>query len=97
MAIKIAQLEEAAEQFVDTKYLYKDLRLDFSVEKRYDTAYNQTIIKNDIGVDYDIFAIRNSIAIFVSSLRFRFTGIFVRANYGGSFRGNKKYYNNDNY
>ena len=61
MAIKIAQLEEAAEQFVDTKYLYKDLRLDFSVEKRYDTAYNQTIIKNDIGVDYDIFAIRNSI------------------------------------
>jgi len=62
MAIKLTNLEAISKQTtVDKVYTYKDLHLDFSPDSRYDVVSNITINKNDITVDYDEQAIKNSL------------------------------------
>jgi phage baseplate assembly protein W len=62
MAIKLTNLEAISKQTtVDKVYTYKDLHLDFSPDGRYDVVSNITINKNDITVDYDEQAIKNSL------------------------------------
>lgn len=62
MAIKLTNLEAVSKQTtVDKVYTYKDLRLDFSPDSRYDATTNRVINKNDLAVDYDEQAIKNSL------------------------------------
>jgi len=62
MAIKLTNLEAVSKQTtVDKVYTYKDLHLDFSPDSRYDATTNRVINKNDLAVDYDEHAIKNSL------------------------------------
>ena len=62
MAIKLTNLEQVSKDTnIDNGYSYKDLHLDFSMSNNYNPVTNRTIIRNDISVDYDIHAIRNSL------------------------------------
>ena len=62
MAIKLTNLEAVSKQTtIDKVFTYKDLRLDFRPDNRYDAVSNTTINKNDIAVSYDEQAIRNSL------------------------------------
>jgi phage baseplate assembly protein W len=61
MAIKIANLEQIADQFKQKNYAFKDLHLDFEKSTQYNFSFKQKIEGNDIAVDYDESAIRNSL------------------------------------
>lgn len=61
MAIKIANLEQISEQYKQQAYYYKDLHLDFTKDGEFSTVLNKKIEGNDIKVDYDELAIRNSL------------------------------------
>lgn len=61
MAIKIANLEKVVEKYSRKEYAYKDLHLDFTKSGNYDTVLQKKINENDIQVDYDSNAIKNSL------------------------------------
>ena len=61
MAIKIANLEQIAEQFKQKQYVFKDLRLDFAKSSEFSTSQQRKIEGNDVQVDFDERAIRNSL------------------------------------
>jgi phage baseplate assembly protein W len=61
MAIKIANLEQIADQFKQKNHAFKDLHLDFGKTTQYNSTLKQRVEGNDIAVDYDENAIRNSL------------------------------------
>jgi phage baseplate assembly protein W len=61
MAIKIAKLEQVSEKFKTDEFLYKDLHLDFKKSNHIIKQTNTIVEKNDIEVDYDKNAIKNSL------------------------------------
>ena len=61
MAIKISNLQQISEQYKRKDYYYKDLHLDITKSGNYSTALQRKIEGNDIEVDYDESAIKNSI------------------------------------
>jgi len=61
MAIKIANLEQIADQFKQKQFAFKDLHLDFEKSGEYNTTLQRKIEGNDIKVDFDESAIRNSL------------------------------------
>ena len=61
MAIKIANLEQIADQFKQKQFAFKDLHLDFEKSGEYNTTLQRKIEGNDIKVDFDENAIRNSL------------------------------------
>lgn len=61
MAIQIKGLERIAKQFETKDHIFKDLHLDFSKTSLFDTIALQRREGNDIQVDYDLSAIRNSL------------------------------------
>lgn len=61
MAIKISSLEQISEQYKQKEYYYKDLHLDLAKSGNFSTALNKKIDGNDIQIDYDESAIKNSL------------------------------------
>lgn len=61
MALKITKLDQIAEQYSRKDYAYKDLHLDFTKSGNYDSLLRKKINENDIQVDYDSTAIKNSL------------------------------------
>ena len=61
MAIKITNLEQISEQYKQKAYYYKDLHLDFEKSSTFSTTLNRKVEGNDIRVDFDESAIRNSL------------------------------------
>jgi len=61
VAIKIARLEKVVERYSRKEYAYKDLHLDFTKAGNYDAVLQKKINENDIEVDYDRNAIKNSL------------------------------------
>ena len=61
MAIKIANLEQISEKFKTNEFLYKYLHLDFKKNNHIIKQTNTVVEKNDIEVDYDKNAIKNSL------------------------------------
>lgn len=61
MAIKIANLEKVVQQYSRKDYAYKDLHLDFQKSGNYDPVLQRKINDNDVQVDYDMNAIKNSL------------------------------------
>lgn len=61
MAIKISNLEAISKQFEQKTHVYKDLHLDFEKSFEFNTTLNKRIEGNDVRVDYDEAAIRNSL------------------------------------
>jgi phage baseplate assembly protein W len=61
MAIKISNLQQIADQYAQKAYYYKDLHLDFEKDGVFSTSLNRKIEGNDISVDYDESAIKNSL------------------------------------
>jgi phage baseplate assembly protein W len=61
MAIKIANLEQIADQFKRKDFVFKDLQLDFKKSGSFSAALQRKIEGNDIEVDYDERAIKNSL------------------------------------
>ena len=61
MAIKIANLEQIADQFKQKDFAFKDLHLDFGKTSVYNPVLRTRIDGNDLNVDFDESAIRNSL------------------------------------
>ncbi len=61
MAIKIANLEEISELYKQKEYYYKDLHLDFTKDGEFSPVLGKRIEGNDIKVDFDVAAIKNSL------------------------------------
>lgn len=61
MAIKISNLETISKQFDQKSHVYKDFHLDFEKSFEFNSALNTRIDGNDLRVDYDESAIRNSL------------------------------------
>ena len=61
MAIKITNLQEISDLYNRKDYYYKDLHLDFAKSGNFSTVLNKKIEGNDIEMDYDESAIKNSI------------------------------------
>ena len=61
MAIKISNLEAISKQYEQKTHVFKDLHLDFEKSFEFNTTLNKRIEGNDIRVDYDEKAIRNSL------------------------------------
>lgn len=61
MAIKISNLEKISEQIKPDEFSFKDLRLDFQKTSVFTEQLTQTVEKNDVMVDYDQSAIKNSL------------------------------------
>jgi len=61
VAIRIPGLQEVAKQYEQKTHVFKDWHLDFAKSNVYDTTLNERIEGNDLQVDYDEQAIRNSI------------------------------------
>lgn len=61
VAIRISKLDQIVEQYSQKDYAYKDIHLDFAKSGNYDPVLQRKIKDNDIQVDYDINAIRNSL------------------------------------
>lgn len=61
MAIKLTKLDEIAKKYSRKDYAYKDLHLDFSKSGNFDSLLRKEINENDIEVDYDSTAIKNSL------------------------------------
>lgn len=69
MAIRISKLDKIVEEFSRKDYAYKDLHLDFAKSGNYDSVLQKKINDNDIQVDYDIAAIKNSLRNLFSTRR----------------------------
>jgi phage baseplate assembly protein W len=61
VAIKIGKLEKIVERYSRKEYAYKDLHLDFAKSGNFDSVLQKRINENDIEVDYDSNAIKNSL------------------------------------
>ena len=61
MAIKIANLEQIADQFKQKQFAFKDLHLDLEKTSIYNPVLRTRIDGNDVNVDFDESAIRNSL------------------------------------
>lgn len=61
MAIKISSLEQISEQYNQAQYYYTDLHLDLTKSGNFSTALNKKIEGNDVQIDYDESAIKNSL------------------------------------
>lgn len=61
MAIKIANLEQLSDQYKQKDYYYNDLHLDFSMQGEFSPSIRSFVPGNDIQLDYDESAIRNSL------------------------------------
>lgn len=61
MAIKISNLQQISDQYKQKAYYYKDLHLDFEKSSEFSTSLNKKIEGNDVKVDFDESAIRNSL------------------------------------
>lgn len=61
MAIKLTNLQQISEQYRQQEYYYKDLHLDFTKSGEFSTSLNKKIDGNDVQVDYDDEAIKNSL------------------------------------
>ena len=61
MAIKISNLEAISKQYEQKTHIFKDLHLDFEKSFEFNTTLNKRIEGNDIRVDFDEMAIRNSL------------------------------------
>ena len=61
MAIKISNLQQISDQYKQKAYYYKDLHLDFEKSGEFNTTLNRKIEGNDLKVDFDETAIRNSL------------------------------------
>jgi len=61
MAIKIKSLEQAAKNYVEQKYVYKDLQLDLELVKILSPGFKQSIPSNDVKASFDLKAITNSL------------------------------------
>lgn len=61
MAIKISNLETISKQFEQKSHVYKDFHLDFEKSFEFNSTLNTRIDGNDIRVDYDETAIKNSL------------------------------------
>ena len=61
MAIKISNLQQISDQYKQKDYYYKDLHLDFEKSSNFSTSLHRKIEGNDVKVDFDESAIRNSL------------------------------------
>jgi phage baseplate assembly protein W len=62
VAIKLPSLEQIAQQYTSNKnFVYKDLHLDFATSDVYNPSLGRSIKGNDIKVEYDENAIKNSL------------------------------------
>lgn len=61
MAIKISNLQQISNQYKQKDYYYKDLHLDFEKSSNFSTSLNRKIEGNDVKIDFDESAIRNSL------------------------------------
>jgi phage baseplate assembly protein W len=61
MAIKISNLQQISDQYKQKDYYYKDLHLDFEKSSNFSTSLNRKIEGNDVKIDFDESAIRNSL------------------------------------
>jgi phage baseplate assembly protein W len=61
MAIRLKNLETAAKQYTDQRYLYKDLTLDISQSDLEVPGYTLPIPEADLRASFDLGAIRNSL------------------------------------
>lgn len=61
MAIKISNLQQISDQYKQKAYYYKDLHLDVEKSSEFSTSLNKKIEGNDVKVDFDESAIRNSL------------------------------------
>jgi phage baseplate assembly protein W len=61
VAIRIPSLHEIAKQYEEKTHIFKDWHFDFAKSSVYDTTLNRKIEGNDVQVDYDEQAIRNSL------------------------------------
>lgn len=61
MAIKITNLQQIVDTYKTKDFVYKDLHLDFTKSGNYSEFQQAKIDQNDIAVDYDESAIRNSL------------------------------------
>lgn len=61
MAIKIPVLERIANLYREQTYTYKDLHLDLKKASNYDAVLSRNVDQNDVKVDFDEVAIRNSL------------------------------------
>lgn len=61
MAIKIPNLDQISAQYSQKDYYYKDLHLDITKSGNYSTVLQKKIEGNDVEVDYDESAIKNSL------------------------------------
>ena len=61
MAIKISNLQQISDQYKQKAYYYKDLHLDFEKDGVFSMFLNKKTEGNDLNVDYDESAIKNSL------------------------------------
>lgn len=61
MAIKISNLQQISDQYQQRQYLFTDLHLDFAVASNFSSGANSDVKGNDVKIDYDENAIRNSL------------------------------------
>ena len=61
MAIKISNLQQLSDEYEIKKSVFSDLHLDFRKNGIYSEEIKQRIDGNDVAVDYDESAIRNSL------------------------------------
>lgn len=61
MAIRLKNLETAAKQFSEQRYLYKDLTLDIAENNLEVPGYTLPVPESDLKASFDLGAIRNSL------------------------------------
>jgi phage baseplate assembly protein W len=61
MAIKIKNLKNISEQFIEKQYIYKDVTLDIGLNNKDSTGYLSSVPGKDIKVSYDQKAVVNSL------------------------------------
>lgn len=61
MPIKIPNLQKIAKEFSVKEFVYKDLHLDLKTQEVFEKTLQKKIRNNDIDVDYDHQAIKNSL------------------------------------
>jgi|688.fasta_scaffold12984_3 phage baseplate assembly protein W len=61
MAIRLKNLETAAKQFSEQRYLYKDLTLDIGENNLEVPGYTLPVPESDLKASFDLGAIRNSL------------------------------------
>lgn len=61
MAIKISNLQQISDRYEQKDYLFSDLHLDFTSNGKISELFGTKIEGNDVKIDYDESAIRNSL------------------------------------